>query len=476
MRSLALKITLAFLLVSLAGIVLVAIFTGRATAAEFGHFMMAQDQDFLSAELADYYQVQSGWTGVERVLRGGPPGMGNGAMHGMVMGGGAALVDTQGNVVVAGGGYFPGERLAPSQLATGIAILVDGQRVGTLIPAGNTLRPLSQAGTEFLLRVNRALSLAAIGAAALAIILGAALARALTRPLTELKAATRALAAGQLGQQVNVRSRDELGELASAFNQMSADLARARDQRRQMTADIAHDLRTPLSVILGHAEALRDGILLPTPETLALVHEEAQRLNRLVDDLRTLSLAEAGELTLTRRPTPPGALLERAVAAQTPRALQQKISVQTQVDPGLPEVDVDPDRMAQVLGNLLDNALQHTPSGGSVVCRVTSDGARTSRHSSPATHHPSLHEAPQAERAGVTFAISDTGPGISPEDLPRLFDRFFRADKSRLRQEQGGSGLGLAIAKTIVEAHGGRIWAESQPGAGAQFFVELPVV
>src|SRR3990167_5652285 len=142
MRSLALKITLAFLLVSLAGIVLVAIFTGRATAAEFGHFMMAQDQDFLSAELADYYQVQSGWTGVERVLRGGPPGMGNGAMHGMVMGGGAALVDTQGNVVVAGGGYFPGERLAPSQLATGIAILVDGQRGGTLIPAGNTLRPL----------------------------------------------------------------------------------------------------------------------------------------------------------------------------------------------------------------------------------------------------------------------------------------------------------------------------------------------
>ena len=463
MRSLALKLTLAFLLVSLAGIALVAFFTGRATETEFGHFVMAQNQSDLAGRLADYYRARGSWRGVEVILPGGAPGVGNGAMHGMMMGGGFALADAGGTVVAPAGRHLPGQRLSPAELAQGLPIEVEGQRIGTLLPSGSAFGATSPAATDFLFRVNRALFLAAIGAAVLSVALGAALARALTNPLTELTRATRAIAQGQLGQRVrvDVRSRDELGELASSFNQMSADLARARDQRRQMTADIAHDLRTPLSVILGHAEALRDGVLPPTPETLGLVHEEALRLNRLIEDLRTLSLAEAGELTLTRRPIPPGDLLERAVAAQTPRALQQNISLQTQVEPGLPALDVDPDRIAQVLGNLLDNALRHTPSGGSVVCQVIAKhgGVLSSRHLPP-----------------VTFSISDTGPGVAPEDLPHIFDRFYRADKARARSnDQGGSGLGLAIAKSIVEAHGGKIWAESQPGRGAQFFVELPV-
>ncbi len=459
MRSLALKLTLAFLLVSLAGIALVAFFTGRATETEFGQFMMTQNQAPLAAQLADFYRVQGSWEGVDAILRGGPSGLGNGPMHEMMMGGGFALSDAEGRVVAAGGGRRRGEQLSSAELARGVAIQVDGQVVGTLIPSGNAFGMMSPAATDFLFRVNRALFLAAIGAGALSVALGAALARALTNPLTELTHATRAIAQGQLGRRVNVRSRDELGELASSFNQMSADLARARDQRRQMTADIAHDLRTPLSVILGHAEALRDGVLPPTPETLGLVHEEALRLNRLIEDLRTLSLAEAGELTLTRRPTPPGDLLERAVAAQTPRALQQNISLQTQIEPGLPEIDVDPDRIAQVLGNLLDNALRHTPSGGGVMCQVIAKHGRT---------------VPGRLPSPVTFSIADTGPGIAPEDLPHIFDRFYRADKARARSnEQGGSGLGLAIARSIVEAHGGRIWAESQPGRGAQFFVEL---
>jgi len=189
------------------------------------------------------------------------------------------------------------------------------------------------------------------------------------------------------------------------------------------------------------------------------VQEEGRRLNRLIEDFRNLPPAEAGELTLTRRPTPPGDLLERAVAAQTPRALQQNISLQTQIEPGLPEIDVDPDRIAQVLGNLLDNALRHTPSGGGVMCQVIAKHGRT---------------VPGRLPSPVTFSIADTGPGIAPEDLPHIFDRFYRADKARARSnEQGGSGLGLAIARSIVEAHGGRIWAESQPGRGAQFFVEL---
>jgi two-component system sensor histidine kinase BaeS len=459
-RSLALKLTLAFLAVSLSGIVLVAIFAGQATANEFGHFMHNQDQASLAAQLEDYYRHHGSWDAVDAAISPGGPGMGmgNGGMHGM-MGGGFAVADAAGRVVAAGTGHPPGEQLPAAEIAQGTPLTVNGQFVGTLIVGRNAVGVISPAGIEFLTRVNQALILGAIGAAAAAVILGGLLARALTRPLRELTTATREIAQGHLEQQVPVRSQDELGELASAFNQMSADLARARDARRQMTADIAHDLRTPLSVILGHAEALRDGVLPPTPETLNLVHDEALRLSRLVEDLRTLSLAEAGELALNRRPVKPQALLERAAAAQAPRAHQQNIELRTEIASDLPEIDVDPDRMAQVLSNLLDNALRHTLAGG----QVSIQGSVISRQSSPITDH------------WLLITVSDTGPGIASEDLPRVFDRFYRADKARGRSsEQGGSGLGLAIAKSIVEGHRGRIWAESQPGVGAKFFVELP--
>jgi len=465
MRSLALKFTLAFLVVSLSGIGVVAILAGRATADEFGHFIFSENREALAAQLEDYYRAYRTWEGVDAALS--PGGMGGmmgpgagGPMHGAMMGGGFAVADASGRVVAAGVGHRLGERLSETDLAQGTPLQADGRLVGTLIAGRSAFGMMSPAGTEFLARVNRALLLGVIGVGGAALILGLVLASALTRPLRELTNAARAIARGQLEQKVRVRSRDELGELAGAFNQMSADLARARDLRREMTADIAHDLRTPLSVILGHAEALRDGVLPPTPETFGLIHDETLHLNRLVEDLRTLSLAEAGELKLVRRPTAPSALLEHAVAAQTPRAQQQNVELRTEIEPGLPEVDVDPDRMAQVLNNLLDNALRHTPVGGRVVCRVTGDATR---HASP-----------------VAFSISDSGPGIASEDLPRIFDRFYRADKSRARDrsfasaQEGGSGLGLAIAKSIVEGHGGRIWAESQPGAGAQFFIELP--
>jgi signal transduction histidine kinase len=176
-------------------------------------------------------------------------------------------------------------------------------------------------------------------------------------------------------------------------------------------------------------------------------------LNRLVEDLRTLSLADAGELTLVRRPTAPAQLLERVAAAQMVRAQQQDVQLQVEAAPGLPDVLIDPDRMAQVLGNLLDNAFRYTPPGESVLCRVCPDDS-------------------DAAAPAIVFTIADTGPGIAPEDLPNVFERFYRADGSRQRNGSG-SGLGLAIARSIVEAHGGRIWAESRPGAGARFVVAL---
>jgi signal transduction histidine kinase len=241
-----------------------------------------------------------------------------------------------------------------------------------------------------------------------------------------------------------------LGELAASFNQMSADLTQSQELRRQMTADIAHELRTPLTVVLGHTEALSDGELPPDPETFEIIFDETKRLNRLVEDLRTLSLSDAGELHLNRSEIPPGDLLERAVAARKPEAKAKEIDLQIDITGGLPAVDVDADRMIQVLVNLLDNALRYTPAGGWI------------------------NLSAKRFQEGVAISVQDSGPGISPEDLEHLFERFYRGDKSRQREE-GGSGLGLAIAKSLVESQGGNIKVESQPGEGARFIVELPV-
>jgi two-component system, OmpR family, sensor histidine kinase BaeS len=247
---------------------------------------------------------------------------------------------------------------------------------------------------------------------------------------------------------VTVRSSDELGALAASFNQMSADLAHASTLRRQMTADIAHDLRTPLSVILGYTEALRDGKLPPEQDIFDTLHIEAQHLQHLINDLRTLSLADAGELPLTRQIIEPQALVERAAATYRIQAQAQGITLETYCAPSAPRIDVDVERMAQVLGNLLSNALRWTPTGGTVFVRA------------------------DAAKGGVRLKVTDTGAGIAAEDLPHIFERFYRADAARRRNE-GSSGLGLAIAKGIVEAHGGTISAASEPGNGTTFTITL---
>lgn len=454
MRSLSVKLILAFLAVSLAATGLLALLAGRTTASAFDTYIVDQAQVNLAGELARYYEQTGSWAGVEEDVLPAMPGsgmrrggQGRGAMRGPAMAG-LALADAGGQIIVPGAGFSRNVQVSGEQLAEGLPVEVDGEVVGTVLGRPQTagLTPIEAA---FLGRVNRALLIAAGGAAVMALLLGVLLARTLTRPLREMTAAARSLARGDLGEQVEVRSQDEVGELASAFNQMSHDLAQAASRRRQLTADIAHDLRTPISIIQGHAEALRDGVLPPTPETFALIHEETLRLNRMVEDLRTLSRAEAGELSLVRRPVAVGALLEQLAAAQRPGAGEKGIELRLKAENGLPEIEVDADRMAQALNNLLDNALRHTPAGGTVALAAGRAGD------------------------GVWLEVRDSGPGIAAEDLPHVFERFYRGDRARLRHE-GGSGLGLAIARSIVEAHGGRIRAESPAGEGAVFTIELP--
>jgi signal transduction histidine kinase len=282
-----------------------------------------------------------------------------------------------------------------------------------------------------------------------ALVVGVLLARTLTRPLRALTEATHRMAGGALEQEVPVKSKDEIGELASAFNQMSRALARANNARRQMTADVAHELRTPLTVIAGYIESMRDGTLKPTPERLAVIYSEVEHLQDLVGDLRVLSQADAGELRLNKQPLSPHELLQQAQAAFEHQAAQKGVRLELKVAEGMSPITADETRLTQVLANLISNALRFTPEGGTIELGGGMDGGR------------------------IVFTVRDTGPGIAPDMLPFIFDRFYRADKSRA-QETDESGLGLAIAKAIVEAHGGTIKAESKPGAGTTLFAHFP--
>ncbi len=230
---------------------------------------------------------------------------------------------------------------------------------------------------------------------------------------------------------------------------MASELEEAETRRRSLTADIAHELRTPTSNIQGYMEAIKDGVFQPTPETVDTIHEQSLLLSRLVDDLRLLAQVDGGELQLQRTQTRVEELVQSCVDALRPRSEAKGVALGVEVDETLPELDLDPTRIAQVVGNLLDNAVTHTPEGGSV--KVSA----------------------RASADGVEVEVADTGPGLAPDDLQRVFDRFYRADPSRSRNT-GGTGLGLTIARRLVEAHGGSIEAESVVGQGSRFTIRLP--
>ncbi len=272
----------------------------------------------------------------------------------------------------------------------------------------------------------------------------------IVRPVARLAAVAERIALGSYGERVPVTGSDELAVLAAAFNDMAASLESAELRRRQLLSDLAHELRTPLATIEGYLEGVRDGVVPASAETWAVLETESGRLRRLVDDLQRVSRAEERQLDLRVGPVTAAALVEAAVDAAEPAYASKGIQLETVVSDRLPKLAVDPDRIGEVLGNLLDNALRHTPPGGSVEVRADRHGDE------------------------VALTIADTGEGIAPEHLDRVFERFFRVDTSRTRNG-GGSGIGLAIARALVEAHGGRIRAESDgPGAGSRFVVTLP--
>ncbi|MBI1276684.1 MAG: HAMP domain-containing protein [Anaerolineaceae bacterium] len=437
MRSLTFKWIATLLITSMIGVVLVALFAYRTTASGYDLLRVDQARTTFVNQVTTYYQAHQGWDGIQSYFRSNHE---NGPQL-------FALADTNGRIVSEFGPYHMNQTISSDQLNQGTPITIDGVRVGTALlatPPPN-LDPREQ---SYINGTNQALLIGAIGAAALGLLVGILLSRQFLRPLTELTSAIQAMKQGDLNQQVQVRTRDELGDLAATFNQMSAEIHRVNQQRRQMTADIAHDLRTPLMVISGYLEALRDGTLPPTPERFDAMNVEALQLKRLVEDLRTLSLADAGELKLVYQTVQPGELLAQVKQSFEPLADEHKVALKVDVQQSLPNLRIDPDRMVQVIANLVTNALRYTPVGGTVTLQ-----ARQSKDS-------------------VQLAVKDTGAGIPADKLPNIFERFYRIEESR-HQNEGESGLGLAIAKSIVEAHQGTIAAESTLGVGTSIIITL---
>jgi signal transduction histidine kinase len=303
---------------------------------------------------------------------------------------------------------------------------------------------------QFLASTTRTLFLVAAAAGIGAVLLVLGLSRRILAPVEALKVAARNMAAGDLSQRVAIESDDEIGDLARAFNAMADGLARLEELRRNMVTDVAHELRTPLTNIRGYLEALRDGVVEQDHQMIDSLYDEAIILSRLVNDLQELSLAEAGQINLQQQPVALADVTDRVVEAVQLSAEAAGVNLRVSLPQDLPIVKVDPQRIGQVLRNLIDNGIAYTLPGGEVCVEA------------------------RAGEEEVEVRVQDTGIGIADEDLPHIFERFYRADKSRSRTT-GGAGLGLTIAKQLVEAHGGRIWVESTEDEGSVFVFTLPL-
>jgi signal transduction histidine kinase len=345
------------------------------------------------------------------------------------------LVDAEYRALIPTFGYQIGQVVPEDKIQNAVAVEVDGTTVAWILPDTKFQFNLSEEEQVFLQRTTLATGLAAVVGVIAAVGMGVLLAGGLLKPIRRLTKASQALAGGDLQQQVPVSSKDELGQLTATFNRMSVDLYQADQQRKRMTADITHDLSTPLQIISGYIEMLENGQVVLTPQRIDTIKTEIEHLRRLVGDLTTLAQVEAGGLDIQLAPVLPSALLQEVFWAYQPIAAKQKIDLDLDVPATTPAILVDEGRMLQVLKNLVENALRHTTKGGMV--KLIADAGDQ-----------------------VRLVVRDNGIGIEPEDLPYVFDRFYRADKAR-GGNAGKMGLGLAICKALVTAQGGEIKAES---------------
>lgn len=495
MKRLWVQQTLAFSVVIIVIMSTVAIWINKSAVAEFRKYVTLREVRVPGSgvqELVEYYQRRGSWEGVESLLAEGVyfsadwRGIRLGATsdeigpeevderHPEEKQPDVLFADADGRVVFDSDGKITGELLSRREIANAWPITETddadtnhpNEPIGYLLLFFSVTKPVGELEQRFLDRVEQMLFAGTALAVISMLVVGALLNRRLNAPLQRLADAARAVAAGDLGRQVEAGGSIEVSQVGQAFNEMTAALQEAETLRQNMVADVAHELRTPLSVLQGNLWAiLNDAYPLEKAE-IARLYDETRLLSRLVEDLRELALADAGQLYLDLRPTDVAQIIHHTVDNFGLAAEAQELGLIIQLPDDLAPAQADPDRVAQVLRNLLVNALRHTPPGGSVTVTASS-----------------VVEAPLPTVEAVEIAIADTGEGIAPEDLPHVFERFWRADPARARswvgdegRLAGGTGLGLSVAQSLVEAQGGRIWVESTPGEGTVFRFTLPLV
>ena len=432
--TLGLRLALAFLGVALAAIALLAGLTAAFAAADVSH-LASQQRDQLGKAIAvaagAAWDENNTWSSADL-----SPVLDLAARTGT-----AVQIRDQSGRVVASSDDFPAADGAQSSLP----VVVRGERVGTAL-VRSTGSGLAAADRSLQTALLRAIAGAAGLAALLALLTGLAVARRITRPVTRLIAVTRAMAAGDHAARVGeIRAPGELRELAAAFDQMAGTLDRQEQIRRNLVADVAHELRTPIAILQAGHEALLDGVAEPTPAELGSLRDEVLRLARMVGDLQTLAAADAAALNLTRTPADLAELAATAADSLARRFEAAGITLDQELSPS--PVLADPHWLHQVITNLLTNALKFTPAGGRVTISTRSNSTE------------------------AVLRVTDTGAGIPADDLPRIFDRFFRGQQAA---QISGSGIGLAVAAELAQAHGGRLTAASELGQGTQMTLSLP--
>jgi signal transduction histidine kinase len=446
MNRLWVRLTLAFLLIAWLSIAAMALVVQRTTEIDFRQYINQRNVSANSQQQIDrlqsYYAENQSWVGAESVFGQRSEGGGRGAVFSVAGGDGVIVVSTDPTLV--------GTTLTATGLSQATQLQVDGETVGLLYRRTPGEQALGSAEMAFLNEANHTLLITGIGVSILAVLIGTGLSWLLTRPLKNLTSVIHDLPVKQFGQQVQVSGTIETQELAQAFNAMSSQLAEAEALRQRMAADIAHELRTPVSVLRGHLEAMRDGIFALDQEHLAVAHDQTLYLGRLVDDLRVLTLAEAKHLPLNLSPIVLSDLAHDMVERFRPLALD--VDVQLVFSTAAPKMLVqgDAQRLQQVIGNLLTNALRHTPTGGEIAVSV------------------------KQYQQYIRFGVRNTGSQLTTEEAKKVFLPFWRASASR-EHDSGGSGLGLAISKQLIDLHNGRIWVESS-GDAVTFSFEIPQV
>jgi two-component system OmpR family sensor kinase len=468
------KLTGTILLVVAVCISLMAIMVNLITTSEFTRYVsqsnMSRIQDIANS-IGNYYNTDKNWTGIGEVI------------DELVWSGNARIVvaDNAGLIVGDSENDWLAEYADTVGLANGTSITVSGNTVGEVFVLTSTqgngqgsghmggqgqhwVQSTDNSGTildttqqDYLDQVNRAIWISAIIGIAVALILGFLLTQYLINPIKALTSGARNITGGNLGYRVKVSSGDEIGELTQTFNTMASRLEASEQTRKQLLADIAHELKTPLTVIGGTVDGIMDGVFNPDREHLGTIKEQTTMLTRLIADLRDISLAETGQLKLEKSRCDISELVSQSVMQFEKSASEKGIHLQVDTSSSLPELLIDPSRIKQVINNLLTNAIRHTPANGTISISIENRDKNE--------HFNKKH---------VLISVCDTGEGIPSEHLPHIFDRFYRAKSARSRND-GGSGLGLAIAGQMVQAHGGNIRAESELGKGSTFFIALPV-